>query len=118
MKVYLCTLLPPLIMRTVQDDLLSHQQALDSNSNHMLKIRQVYFIRKKKPSNTFTPRCVQLISCSHTMASCLAQVLLTNFLSQHLEVGHALVFEQLNAVDTVKTIVFDHEERRVDAEPV
>lgn len=52
------------------------------------------------------------------MVSCLAQALLTNFLSQHLQVGHALIFEQLDAIDTVKAIVFDHEERRVDAEPV
>lgn len=52
------------------------------------------------------------------MASCLAWVLLTNLLSEHLQVGHALIFEQLDAVDTVEAIVFDHEERWVDAEPV
>lgn len=52
------------------------------------------------------------------MASSLAQALLTYFLSEHLQVGHALVFEQFDAVDTVEAIVFDHEERWVDAEPV
>lgn len=52
------------------------------------------------------------------MASCLARALLTNFLSEHLQVGHTLVFEQLDAVDAVKAIVFYHEERGVDTEPV
>lgn len=39
---------------------------------------------------------------------------LTNFLWQHLEVGHSTVFEKLDAVDAVKAIVFDHVEGTVN----
>jgi len=40
-------------------------------------------------------------------------VTLTDFLSQHQQVGHPGVFEELNAIHAVKAIIFDHVERAV-----
>lgn len=41
---------------------------------------------------------------------------LTNFLCQDLQVGHPAVFEELNSVDTIEAIIFDHVERAVHSQ--
>lgn len=41
---------------------------------------------------------------------------LTNFLWQHLQVGHPGVFEELDAINAVKTVIFDHVEGAVDSQ--
>lgn len=38
---------------------------------------------------------------------------LTNFLRQHLQVGHPIILEKLDAVHTVEAIVLDHVEGAV-----
>jgi len=43
---------------------------------------------------------------------------LTDFLRQHLQVGHAVVLEQLDAVDAVKAVVLHHVQRGPDGEPL
>lgn len=80
-----------------------------------------YCCTKKKSSLPNEERKQHFFWIFKSMCVCswlLHQLLLTNFLSEHLQIRHALIFEQLDAVDTVKAIVFDHEERWVDAEPV
>lgn len=41
---------------------------------------------------------------------------LTNFFCKHLQVWYTTVFKQLDAIDTIKAIVFDHVERIVHSE--
>lgn len=40
-------------------------------------------------------------------------IALTNFLWQHLQVGHPIILEELDAVHTVETVVLDHVEGAV-----
>lgn len=43
---------------------------------------------------------------------------LTNFLRQHLQVGHPIILEELDAIHTVETIVLDHVEGAVYSQPL
>lgn len=43
---------------------------------------------------------------------------LTDFLRQHLQVGHPAVFEELNPVHTIEAVIFDHVEGGVDGQPL
>ncbi len=38
---------------------------------------------------------------------------LTDFFWQHLQVGHSVVFKELDAVHTIKAVIFDHVEGAV-----
>lgn len=40
-------------------------------------------------------------------------IILTDFLWQHLQVGHAAIFEELDAVHAIKAVIFDHVEGAV-----
>lgn len=43
---------------------------------------------------------------------------LTNFLWQHLQIGHPVIFKELDAVHTVEAIVFDHVKGAVHRQPL
>lgn len=54
-------------------------------------------------------RLNNLVTCTPKQSQNAMDVMtLTNFLWQHLKIGHPVVFEQLNAVNAVKAIIFDH----------
>lgn len=42
---------------------------------------------------------------------------LTDFLGQHLQVGDPAVFEELNSIHTIETVIFDHVEGAVYCQP-
>lgn len=45
-------------------------------------------------------------------------ITLTDFLWQHLQVWHPAVFEQLDAIDAVEAVIFDHIKGAVDSQPL